>query len=208
MKKAILGKKLGMTQVFAANGLSIPVTVIEAGPCVVVQKKTVATDGYSAIQVGYEDRPDRKLNKPQRGHFAAHGVSPKRYLREFRLDDAADMEVGQEIRCDLFSEGDLVDVTATSKGRGYAGGVKRWNFTRGRMTHGSKFHRAPGSLAARGPAHVFKNRKMPGHLGAVRKTIQNLSVVRVDTERNLLLIRGSVPGIVGALVTVKNAVKK
>lgn len=208
MKKAIIGKKLGMTQVFTPEGLSVPVTVIEAGPCVVVQKKTVDNDGYSAVQVGFESIPERKLNKPEKGHFVAHGQQPKRYLRELRLEGADELEVGQEILVDVFSEGDFVDVTATSKGRGYAGGVKRWGFSRGRMSHGSKFHRAPGSLSAKGVAHVFKNRKMPGHLGSVRKTIQNLCVVRVDMDRNLLLIKGSVPGIVGALVTVKNAAKK
>ena len=208
MKKAILGKKLGMTQIFAANGLSIPVTVVEAGPCVVIQKKTMQSDGYEAVQVGFEERADRKLNKPALGHFTTRKLTPKRYLREFRLEGSGEMEVGQTILCDIFAEGDFVDVTATSKGRGFAGGVKRWNFSRSQMAHGSKFHRAPGSLAARGPAHVFKNRKMPGHLGAKRKTIQNLRIVRVDVERNLLLIRGSVPGIVGTLVTVKNAVKK
>ena len=212
MKKAIIGKKLGMTQVFTPEGLSVPVTVIEAGPCVVIQKKVLATDGYEAVQIGFEEIPgnkvERKLNKPARGHFVAHNQNPTRYLRELRLDDISELEVGHRITVDIFSEGDYVDVTATSKGRGFAGGVKRWGFSRGRMTHGSKFHRAPGSLSAKGVAHVFKNRKMPGHLGAVRKTIQNLSVVRVDTERNLLLIKGSIPGVVGALVTVKNAAKK
>ena len=208
MKKAIIGKKLGMTQVFTADGLSVPVTVIEAGPNLVIQEKTMERDGYVAIQVGFEDLPERKLNRPRKGHFAAHGQPAKRYLRELRLDNAAEFKVGQEIHCDIFAEGDLVDVTATSKGRGFAGGVKRWGFSRGRMTHGSKFHRAPGSLAARGPAHVFKNRKMPGHLGAERKTIQNLRVISVDLDRNLLLIKGSIPGVVGALVLVKNAVKE
>jgi len=208
MKKAILGKKLGMTQVFTPDGLSVPVTVILAGPNVVIQKKTVASDGYDAVQIGFEELKAHRLNKPERGHFAAANQKTMRYLKEFRLQDATSFQVGQEIRCDAFTEGDWVDVSAISKGRGFAGGVKRWGFSRGRMTHGSKFHRAPGSLAARGPAHVFKNRKMPGHLGAVLKTVQNLRVIRVDTERNLLLIRGSVPGIVGALVTVKNAAKK
>jgi len=212
MKKAIIGKKLGMTQIFTSEGLSVPVTVIEAGPCVVIQKKGLATDGYEAVQIGFEEIPgnkaERKLNKPAKGHFAAHKQNPMRYLRELRLDDVSMLEVGHRITVDIFSEGDYVDVTATSKGRGFAGGVKRWGFSRGRMTHGSKFHRAPGSLSAKGVAHVFKNRKMPGHLGSVRKTIQNLSVVRVDAERNLLLIKGSVPGVVGTLVTVKNAAKK
>jgi len=208
MEKAILGKKIGMTQIFTPEGLSVAVTVIVAGPNVVIQKKTVNNDGYDAVQIGFEDIKEHRLNQPQRGHFKAHKQPTKRYLREFRLSGAVAMTVGQEIFCDIFSEGEFVDVTAVSKGRGFAGGVKRWGFSRGRMTHGSKFHRAPGSLAARGPAHVFKNRKMPGHLGAVRKTVQNLRVARVDRERNLLLIRGSVPGIAGALVTVKNAAKK
>lgn len=208
MKKAIMGKKLGMTQVFTATGEVVPVTVIEAGPCTVVQKKTTANDGYSAVQVGFVDIPDRKLNKPEKGHFQKVGQKTKRYLKELRLENADQFEVGQEIRVEQqFAEGDIVDVSAVSRGRGFAGGIKRWNFSRGPMSHGSKYHRGVGSLSSRKQARVFKNRKMPGHLGAERVSIQNLKVVKVDAERNLLLVKGSVPGINGALVTVKNAAK-
>ncbi len=208
MKKAIMGKKLGMTQIFIANGEVVPVTVIEAGPCTVVQKKTTANDGYSAVQVGFVDIPDRKLNKPEKGHFQKVGQKTKRYLKELRLENADQLEVGQEIRVEQqFAEGDIVDVSAISRGRGYAGGIKRWGFHRGPMGHGSKYHRGVGSLSSRAAARVFKNRKMPGHLGVDRVTIQNLKVVKVDAERNLLLVKGSVPGVNGAVVTVKNAAK-
>lgn len=208
MKKAIIGKKLGMTQVFTDKGEVVPVTVIEAGPCTVVQKKTTANDGYSAVQVGFVDIPERKLNKPEKGHFQKAGQKPKRYLKELRLENADQFDVGQEIRVEQqFAEGDIVDVSAISRGHGYSGGVKRWGFHRGLMSHGSKYHRGVGSLSSRAQARVFKNRKMPGQYGAVRVTIQNLKVVRVDAERNLLLIRGSVPGVNGAVVTVKSAAK-
>lgn len=208
MKKAIMGKKLGMTQVFTATGEVVPVTVIEAGPCMVVQKKTTANDGYSAVQVGFIDIPDRKLNKPEKGHFQKVGQKAKRYLKELRLESADQFEVGQEIRVEQqFAEGDLVDVSAISRGRGFAGGIKRWGFSRGPMSHGSKYHRGIGSLSSRAAARVFKGRKMPGHLGHDRVTIQNLRVVKVDAGRNLLLVKGAVPGINGALVTVKNAAK-
>ncbi|NLN83292.1 MAG: 50S ribosomal protein L3 [Firmicutes bacterium] len=208
MKKAIMGKKLGMTQVFSKDGEVVPVTVIEAGPCVVVQKKTLQNDGYSAIQVGFETIPERKLNKPQMGHFNKNNIEPKRYLKEFRLEDADQYEVGQEISCDIFDEDEFVDVSGVSKGRGTSGVIKRWNFSRGRMSHGSKFHRAPGSLSARDASKVYKNRKMPGRFGVYNTTILNLKVVGIDKNRNLLLIKGSVPGTVGSLVTVRNAVKK
>lgn len=208
MKKEIIGKKLGMTQLFLKNGQVVPVTVIEAGPCVVVQKKTMENDGYSAIQIGFDDIAERKLNKPEMGHFKKNNLQPKRVLKELRLENAHEFEVGQQIACDVFAEDDIIDVSGISKGHGFAGGIKRWNFHRGRMTHGSKFHRAPGSLTGRAAAHVPKNRKMPGHYGVDKTTILNLKVVRVDTDRNLLLVKGSVPGPVGSLLTIRNAAKK
>ena len=209
MKKAILGKKLGMTQIFAEDGRLIPVTVIQATPNVVIQKKDVENDGYDAVQVGFEDKKDKHTTKPLAGHFKKAGTAPKRYVREFRLENAAEMNVGDEIKVDIFAEGDVVDVVGTSKGKGYAGTIKRWGTHRGPMTHGSKYHRGPGSLGmASDPSRVYKGKKLPGHLGAERVTIQNLDVVKVDTERNLLLIKGAVPGPKGGLVTVKNAVKK
>lgn len=208
MKKAIIGKKLGMTQLFLKNGQVVPVTVIEAGPCVVVQKKTMENDGYSAIQIGFDDIAERKLNKPEMGHFKKNNLQPKRVLKELRLENAHEFEVGQQIACDVFAEDDIIDVSGISKGHGFTGGIKRWNFHRGRMTHGSKFHRAPGSLTGRAAAHVLKNRKMPGHYGVDKTTILNLKVVRVDTDRNLLLVKGSVPGPVGSLLTIRNAAKK
>ena len=209
MKKAILGKKLGMTQIFAQDGTVSPVTVVEAGPCVVVQQKSLQRDGYEAVQVGFGDIRKKLVNKPVAGHYAKAGVEAKRYLREFRFDNSADYEVGQEIRADIFAEGDKVDVSATSKGHGTAGVIKRWNAKGGRKSHGaSRFHRRPGSLgSSSNPSRVFKNRKLAGHYGSEKVTIQNLKVVRVDAERNLLLISGSVPGIRGALVTVRESVK-
>ncbi len=208
MKKAILGKKLGMTQIFAEDGTLVPVTVIEAGPCSVVQKKTVEIDGYSAVQVGFVDKKEKKANKPEKGHFAKAGVSVKRYVREFKLDGAADMNVGDEIKVDAFESGEMIDVTGTSKGHGYAGTIKRWGTHRGPMTHGSHYHRGPGSLGAcSSPSRVFKGKKLPGHYGVDTVTIQNLDLVKVDTERNLLLVKGSVPGPKGGLLIIKNAVK-
>lgn len=197
-----------MTQLFLKNGQVVPVTVIEAGPCVVVQKKTMENDGYSAIQIGFDDIAERKLNKPEMGHFKKNNLQPKRVLKELRLENAHEFEVGQQIACDVFAEDDIIDVSGISKGHGFTGGIKRWNFHRGRMTHGSKFHRAPGSLTGRAAAHVLKNRKMPGHYGVDKTTILNLKVVRVDTDRNLLLVKGSVPGPVGSLLTIRNAAKK
>ncbi|MCR4398472.1 MAG: 50S ribosomal protein L3 [Firmicutes bacterium] len=207
MRKGIIGRKLGMTQVFDEHGVVIPVTVIEAGPCVVIQKKTPETDGYAAIQVGFQPVGERALSRPLKGHFAAAKVTPMRFLRELRLDSVDGFEPGQEIRADVFSAGEYVDVTGTTKGHGFSGGVKRWGFHRGPMAHGSKYHRGPGSLQSRKAARVFKGRLMPGRYGGERVTIQNLKVVRVDAERNLILIRGAVPGADGSLVTIKDAVK-
>jgi large subunit ribosomal protein L3 len=205
--KGILGKKLGMTQYFTPAGEAVPVTVIEAGPCVVVQTKTKATDGYEAIQVGFGTKPERLVTKPLRGHFARAGVGFMRYLREFRVDDAGIYSVGQEIKVDVFAPGEKVDVTGVSKGRGFAGGIKRHGFHRGPMGHGSKYHRRPGSLAAKGPARVFKGRRLPGHYGNERVTVQNLEVVKVDPERNILMVKGAVPGPRGGLLMIKEAVK-
>lgn len=208
MKKGILGKKLGMTQIFAEDGTLIPVTVVEAGPCSVVQKKTVEKDGYSAVQIGYGDKKEKNTNKPAKGHFAKAGVAVKRYLRELKLDNAEEMNVGDIIKADVFEAGELLDVTGTSKGHGYAGTIKRWGTHRGPMTHGSHYHRGPGSLGAcSSPSRVYKGKKLPGHYGVDRVTIQNLDLVKVDTERNLLLIKGSVPGPKGGLLIIKNAVK-
>jgi large subunit ribosomal protein L3 len=208
MKKAILGTKLGMTQIFAEDGTLIPVTVIQAGPCSVVQKKTVEIDGYSAVQVGFEDKKEKKANKPEKGHFAKAGVAVKRYVKEFKLDGAADMNLGDEIKVDVFEAGEMIDVTGTSKGHGYAGTIKRWGTHRGPMSHGSHYHRGPGSLGAcSSPSRVFKGKRLPGHYGVDTVTIQNLDLVKIDTERNLLLVKGSVPGPKGGLLVIKNAVK-
>ncbi len=208
MKKAILGKKLGMTQIFAEDGTLIPVTVILAGPCSVVQKKTTEIDGYSAVQVGFEDKKEKKANKPEKGHFAKAGVAVKRYVKEFKLDNADEMNVGDEIKATVFEAGEIIDVTGTSKGHGYAGTIKRWGTHRGPMAHGSHYHRGPGSLGAcSSPSRVFKGKKLPGHYGVDTVTIQNLDLVKVDAERNLLLVKGSVPGPKGGLLVIKNAVK-
>lgn len=205
--KGILGRKLGMTQLFGEDGRLVPVTVIEAGPCVVVQRKTTATDGYDAVQIGFAAARERKVTKPQRGHFKRAGVAPCRFLRELRVADASAFEVGQRITADVFAAGDLVDITGTSRGKGFAGGIKRWGFKRGPMTHGSKYHRGPGSLQSRDASRVFKGRHMPGRLGGERVTAQGLSVVRVDPEKNLILVRGAVPGPRGVLVAVRRSVK-
>ena len=207
MKKAILGKKVGMTQVFTKEGLAVPVTVVETGPCFVVLKKTVERDGYGAIQVGFGEKRERLFNKPDKGHFSKAGVRPLRFLKELRIDDWDSYQVGQEIKADLFSAGEKVDVVGTSKGKGFAGAIKRHNFHRGPMAHGSKYHRRPGSLGAKGPARVYKGRKLPGHLGAARVTVQNLEVVRVDADRNLLAIKGAIPGPRGGLIMIKDSVK-
>ncbi|NLY54637.1 MAG: 50S ribosomal protein L3 [Firmicutes bacterium] len=207
MEKVIIGKKLGMTQMFTETGELIPVTAILAGPCPVVQVKTLEGDGYQAVQVAYEPVPERKLNRPERGHFAKANIKPHRILKEFRLNNAAEYKVGDELTVASFQPGDAVDVTGISKGKGFAGGIKRWGFSRGPESHGSKYHRGVGSLQARDAARVFKGRKMPGHMGAVRRTVQNLQVVKVDPERNLLLVKGSIPGAKGSVVTIKNSVK-
>ena len=208
MKKGILGKKIGMTQIFAEDGTLIPVTVVEAGPCSVVQKKTVETDGYSAVQLGFGEKKEKNVNKPMKGHFVKAGVAVKRYLKEFKLDNADEMNVGDEIKVDIFEAGEMLDVTGTSKGHGYAGTVKRWGSHRGPMSHGSHYHRGPGSLGAcSSPSRVYKGKKLPGHYGVDKVTIQNLDLVKVDVERNLLLIKGSVPGPKGGLLVIKNAVK-
>lgn len=207
MQKGILGKKLGMTQIFAADGKIIPVTVVEAGPCVVVQKKTTATDGYNAVQVGFDTLKEKLVNRPMKGHFAKHNVKAARFLREFRLDDTDALNVGDLIKADIFAEGELVDVTGISRGKGFAGGIKRWNFSRSFMAHGSKYHRGPGSLGQRSWARVPKGRLLPGRLGSEKVTVQGLRVVRVDGEKNLILIRGAVPGAKGSLVTIRDSVK-
>lgn len=207
MQKGILGRKLGMTQVFDEAGRVVPATVIQAGPCVVVQKKTVERDGYEALQVGFEPIPESRVNKPLRGHFARAKVKPFRFLRELRLANTAEYQVGQEIRADIFQPGDHVDVTGISKGKGFAGGIKRHGFRRGPMAHGSKYHRRPGSLAAKGPARVFKGRKLPGRAGGERVTVLNLEVIKSDPERNLLLVKGAVPGPRRGLLIIKNSVK-
>lgn len=207
MHKAILGTKIGMTQIFDEAGRAIPVTVIEAGPCTVVQKKTEENDGYNAIQLGFGVAKGKDLNKPQKGHFEKAQLSLLRHLKEFRVDDVSAYEPGQEIKVDVFAAGDYVDVVGISKGKGFAGGIKRHGMHRGPMKHGSKYHRRPGSLGAKGPARVFLGRKMPGRAGGQRVTVQKLQVVKVDPERNLLLVKGAVPGPKKSLVTIKSSVK-
>ena len=208
MKKAILGRKLGMTQVFTEDGAVIPVTVIEAGPVAVVQKKTIENDGYEAIQVGFENAKEKAVSKALKGHFAKAGVALKKVLREFRLDDCSAYNVGDQITAEIFAAGDKIDVTGTSKGKGFAGSIKRWGSHRGPMTHGSGYHRRPGSLGACStPSRVMKNKKLPGHMGVERVTIQNLDVVRVDNDKNLILVKGAVPGPKGGLLIVKDSVK-
>ncbi len=208
MQKAIIAKKIGMTQVFTDNGILIPVTVLEAGPCVVTQKKTVENDGYDAIQVGFGEIKAKKVNKPMKGQFDKAGVEPKKVLKEFRLEDTSAYEVGAEIKADVFAAGDKVDVTGISKGKGYQGPIKRHGQSRGPMAHGSKFHRAVGSLSsATTPGKVKKGKKMAGQMGRVRVTIQNLEIVRADAEKNLLLIKGAVPGNKGTVVVIKDSVK-
>ena len=208
MQKGIIGKKLGMTQLFDANGNVVPVTVIEAGPCVISQKKTVENDGYEAIQVGFGDMKASKVNKPMKGHFAKADAAPKKVIREFRLENINDYNVGDIIKADVFVEGDKVDVTGTSKGKGYAGVIKRWNFGRLKETHGTgPVHRHGGSLGVIDPARVFKGKKMAGHLGAERVTVQNLDVVKIDAENNIIAVKGAIPGPKGGIVVLKNSVK-
>jgi large subunit ribosomal protein L3 len=209
MQKAIIGKKIGMTQLFDETGKVIPVTVIEAGPCVVVKKQSPETDGYTSVQLGYEDLSEKKANKPQMGHFAKAGVALKKHLKEFCLENTQDMNIGDILAADVFAEGDKVDVTGTSKGKGYAGAVKRWNFQRQKMTHGvGPVHRSVGSMGANSdPSRVMKGKKMAGHMGVEQVTIQNLDVVKVDAEKNLLVVKGAVPGPKGGIVYIKNTVK-
>ena len=208
MKKAIIGKKLGMTQLFDANGNVVPVTVIEAGPCVVAQKKTTENDGYEAVQIGFGDLKASKVNKPMKGHFAKGDVAPKKVLREFRFEDTSAVNVGDIIKVDVFAEGDAVDVRGTSKGKGYAGVIKRWNFSRLKESHGTgPVHRHGGSLGVIDPARVFKGKKMAGHLGNERVTVQNLSVVKVDAEKNIIAVKGAVPGPKGGIVVLFDSVK-
>ena len=224
MKKAILATKVGMTQIFNADGVLTPVTVLQAGPCYVTQVKTVENDGYSAVQVGFVDKKEKVVskdatgkkeirnrhgvNKAEKGHFDKAGVSSKRFVREFRFENAADYKLADEIKADIFTEGDKVDATAISKGKGFQGAIKRFGQHRGPMAHGSKFHRHQGSNGAcSSPSKVFKGKGMPGHMGSVKVTVQNLEVVRVDAENNLLLVKGAVPGPKKALVTIKETVK-
>ena len=208
MKKAILATKVGMTQIFNEDGVLTPVTVLQAGPCVVTQVKTVENDGYSAVQVGFVDKREKLVNKPMKGHFDKAGVSYKRYVRELKLEDAESYSLAQEIKADIFAAGDKIDVTAISKGKGFQGAIRRHGQHRGPMAHGSKFHRHAGSNGAcSDPSKVFKGKKMPGQMGHKRITIQNLEVVRVDADKNLLLVKGAVPGPKKALVTVKETVK-
>ena len=224
MKKAILATKVGMTQIFNADGALVPVTVLQAGPCVVTQIKTLENDGYSAVQVGYVDKKEKivnkdaqgkkeirnrhGVNKAEKGHFEKAGVSGKRFVREFKLENAADYKLADEIKADIFAEGDKIDVSATSKGKGFQGAIKRHGQHRGPMAHGSKFHRHQGSNGSYStPSRVFKGKGMPGHMGSVRVTTQNLEIVRVDVENNLLLVKGAVPGPKKTLVTIKETVK-
>ena len=224
MKKAILATKVGMTQIFNADGVLVPVTVLEAGPCSVTQIKTVENDGYSAVQVAYADKKEKVVskdangkkeirnrhgvNKAQMGHFAKAGVSGKRYVREFKFENAADYNLADEIKADIFAEGDKIDATAISKGKGFQGAIKRHGQSRGPMAHGSKYHRHAGSNgSATTPGRVFKGKGMPGHMGSVKVTTQNLEVVRVDAENNLLLVKGAVPGAKKCMVTIKETVK-
>jgi len=208
MKKAILTTKVGMTQIFNDDGVLTPVTVLQAGPCVVTQVKTVQNDGYSAVQIGFGEIREKLVSKPQKGHFAKAGVTPKRFVREFRLDDAESYTLGQEIKADVFAAGDKVDATAKSKGKGFQGAIKRHGQSRGPMAHGSKYHRHAGSNgSATTPGRVFKGKHMPGHMGAVRVTVQNLEVVRVDAGKNLILVKGAVPGPKKSLVMIKASTK-
>ena len=207
MTKGILGRKIGMTQVFAENGDLIPVTVVEAAQNVVLQKKSVETDGYEAVQIGFEDKREKLSNKPEKGHVAKANTAPKRFVRELREVSLAEYEVGQEVKVDVFAEGDIVDVTGISKGKGFQGSIKRHGQSRGPMAHGSRYHRRPGSMGPVAPNRVFKGKALPGRMGGEQVTVQNLEIVKVDVERNLLLIKGNVPGAKKALLKVKSAVK-
>ena len=208
MKKGIIGKKIGMTQIFDANGNVIPVTVIEAGPCTVTQKKTVETDGYNAVQLGFVDVAEKKLNKAEVGHFAKAGVSCKKHLKEFRLEDISGFNTGDTVTADIFAAGEKVDVTGITKGHGFTGTVKRWNNRILRMTHGTgPIHRQPGSMGVIDPARIFKNKKMPGQYGNEQVTVLNLTIAKIDAEKNIIAVKGAVPGARGGIVFIRNAVK-
>ncbi|MBO5938364.1 MAG: 50S ribosomal protein L3 [Clostridia bacterium] len=208
MKKGIIGKKIGMTQIFDEIGNVIPVTVIQAGPCVVAQKKTVETDGYNAIQLGFSDAKEKHLTKADKGHFEKAGVALKRHLKEFRLDDISAINVGDVITADTFAAGDKVDVTGMTKGRGYSGVIKRWNHHHLRMTHGTgPIHRQPGSMGVIDPARIFKNKKMAGQYGNEQVTVLNLKVVKIDSEKNLIAIKGAIPGAKDGIVFIRDSVK-
>ena len=205
--KGILGKKIGMTQVFTADGVVVPVTVVEAGPVVVTQIKTMENDGYQAVQIGFDDVKEKAINKPKKGHLAKAGVL-KRNLKEFRVDSLEGYEVGQELKADVFAEGDKIDVSGISKGKGFQGPIKRHGQSRGPESHGSRYHRRPGSMGACSyPGRVFKNKKLAGHMGSVKVTVQNLEIVRVDADKNFILVKGAIPGAKGSVVTIKEAVK-
>ncbi|MFT8319557.1 MAG: 50S ribosomal protein L3 [Bacillus sp. (in: firmicutes)] len=207
MTKGILGRKIGMTQVFAENGDLIPVTVVTAAQNVVLQKKSVETDGYESVQIGFEDKREKLANKPEKGHVAKANTAPKRFVRELREVSLEEYEVGQEVKVDVFAEGDVVDVTGISKGKGFQGSIKRHGQSRGPMAHGSRYHRRPGSMGPVAPNRVFKGKALPGRMGGEQVTVQNLEIVKVDAERNLLLIKGNVPGSKKALLKIKTAVK-
>lgn len=208
MTKAILARKIGMTQVYDEQGRVVPVTVLEAGPCRVVQVKSMDNDGYNSIQLGFIDKKEQRVNSPLKGHFQQAKIKPLRYLREFRVEDSSGYKPGQEIKADTFSTGDYVDVSATARGKGFAGSIKKMGFSRGPKTHGSHYHRGPGSLGSVDAARVFKGRRLPGRMGGWRRTVQSLYVVNTDAEKNLLLIKGSVPGPRGGLVEIKASVKR
>lgn len=206
--KSLLGKKIGMTQIFAEDGRVVPVTVVQAGPCTVIQKKTVETDGYNAIRIGFGDVKEKNLNKPTLGQYKKAGVTPTKYMREVRMDELGDIEVGAEFKVDVFETGEKVDVCGVSKGKGFLGVIARWGQHRGPMTHGSRYHRRPGSMGAcASPAKVMKGKRLPGRGGGERTTIQNLEVIKVDADKNLILIKGAIPGAKGGLVTVRKSVK-
>ena len=208
MKKALIGKKVGMTQIFDENGRIVPVTAIEVGPCTVTQIKTVEQDGYTAVQLGYGDVKESKLNKPELGKFKKSNIAPKKYLKEVRLDSIEGMKVGDELKADVFAEGDKVDIQGTSKGKGFQGVIKRWGQSRGPMGHGSMYHRRPGSMGSTStPGRVYKGKRLPGHMGVQTVTIQNLAVVKVDTDKNVILVKGSVPGAKGSILKIKSSVK-
>ena len=208
MKKGIIGKKIGMTQIFDEVGNVIPVTVIQAGPCVVAQKKTVETDGYNAVQLGYADVKEKHMTKAEKGHFAKAGVENKKHLKEFRLDDVSAINVGDVITADTFAAGDKVDITGMTKGHGYSGVIKRWNHHHLRMTHGTgPIHRQPGSMGVIDPARIFKNKKMPGQYGNEQVTVQNLKVVKIDAEKNLIAVKGAVPGAKDGILFIRDSVK-